>query len=397
MTKITKTKVGFFSSLPKWRLRGGQLPTPLTGKKKGRFKLNINLNFLLIGRMSIKEQAYFAKSLSFLVKAGVPILNSLHIMREQTCSRSQTRVLDKVISDVANGQYLHQSLGRFRHTFGDFAINMIRIGETGGILNQNLEYLADELKKKQDLRRRVLGALVYPIFISLATLTLTAVLTAFIFPKILPIFQSLNVELPFTTRFLIWVSSFLRDWGLLLVAIIAVIITTVAVLRAYIQSFHRFLNHVMLALPLFGRLSQSYNLTNFCRTMGLLLKSGIRVAEAIQITAETTPNQLYRDHYHQLAKSILRGEKMSKHLEKNKGLFPVTMTQMIIIGETTGSLADTLLYLAELYESQVEDITKNMSGAIEPVLMIFMGIMVGFVAVSVITPIYGITKNLHPR
>ena len=348
-------------------------------------------------RLSIKEQAHFARSLAFLVKAGVPILNSLHILRQQARSRSHGRVLDSVIGDVANGQYLHTSLGRFRHIFGDFAINIIRIGESGGILNQNLEYLADELRKKQALRRKVLGALVYPIFISLATIALTATLTVFIFPKILPIFQSLKVDLPFTTRFLIWVSAFLRDWGLILLAALVIAFFATLILHQKVRPIRRGLDWLLLKLPLVGHLAMSYNLTNFCRTMGLLLKSGVRVAEALNLMADITPNAIYQDHFRAVSQNILKGEKMSKRFEQNPKIFPVTMSQMIIIGETTGGLANTLSYLADLYEGEVEELTKNLSSAIEPLLMIFTGLMVGFVAVSVITPIYEITRNIHPK
>lgn len=355
-----------------------------------------NLNLFLFTRLSMKEQTQFAKSLAFLVKAGVPILNSLHILREQATSRSQGRILDSVIDDVANGQFLHTSLARFRHVFGDFAINIIRIGETGGILNQNLNYLADELKKKQNLRRKILSALIYPIFISLTTLALIGLLTVFIFPKIMPIFNSLNVDLPFTTRFLVWMSDFLRHWGLVLVGAIAILTTIIAILHKKVVAVHRTIDWFILKTPLAGHLSQSYNLTNFCRTLGLLLKSGVRVDEAVMITAETTGNRLYRDRFHEIAAGVLRGEKMSKHLKRYPKLFPPMVTQMITIGETSGDLADTLVYLAEMYENQVEELTKNLSSAIEPALMIFMGLMVGFVAVSVISPIYQITQNLHP-
>lgn len=347
-------------------------------------------------RFSVKEQTLFAKRLSFLVKAGVPILESLQMLRRQTKSKSHGRIFDTVIADVSGGKFLSTSLGKFEHIFGNFAVNIIKVGETSGILSQNLNYLADELKKKQALRRKVIGALVYPIFITIATLGVTIMLTAYIFPKILPIFKSLHVALPLYTRILIFTSGAIRSYGLLMLGAMIVVGIALWLLIKKVKNAHVLVDRFVLKIPIVGAIALGYNMTNFCRTFGLLLKSGVPVVEALSITADTTPNLVYKKEFHSMARNVMRGEKISKHLEKYPRLFPDILTQMIAIGEATGNLSETLLYISELYENEVEDLTKNMSSSIEPVLMIFMGIIVGFVAISVITPIYAITQNLRP-
>jgi type IV pilus assembly protein PilC len=153
----------------------------------------------------------------------------------------------------------------------------------------------------------------------------------------------------------------------------------------------------ILRLPLIGNIIQSYTMANFSRTLGLLLKGGVRITEAIIITGDTMTNVVYKKELTAIAHGVLKGEKISQYLEKRTHLFPDLLTQMISIGESTGNLSESLTYLAEMYESEVDDLTKNLSSTLEPVLMIFMGILVGFVAVSVITPIYSITQNLHPK
>lgn len=346
-------------------------------------------------RFSIKEQVLFAKRLAFLVRAGVPIVESLRILRSQIKSKKQQKIFDKIIHDVSSGQFLATSLGKFKNMFGNFAINIIRVGENSGILDQNLHYLAEELKKKQMLRRKVLSALVYPIFISLSTLALTALLTVFIVPKILPIFISLNVKLPFTTKILIAMSDFLRTYGLILVAVLIVLGVIFRIVLKRSKSFRLFIHRIILRTPIAGSIAQHYNITNFCRTFGLLLKSGVKIVEALSITADTTENLAYQKEIRALSKNVTKGERVSKHLERYPKLFPDIAAQMITIGETTGNLPETLIYLSELYENEVDEMTKNLSGAIEPLLMIVMGVMVGFVAVSVITPIYEITKGLQ--
>ncbi len=347
-------------------------------------------------RFSIKEQSLFAKRMSFLVKAGVPLVDCLNMIRAQTKSKAKGRVFDMVIDDVNNGQFLATSLGKHRRMFGDFAINLIHVGEQSGILSQNLAYLADELQKKETLRKKVIGALVYPIVITIATLGITGVLTVYIFPKILPIFASLNVTLPLSTRILIAISNFLTNDGLWLLLGVIVLAGSLAYLKFRFQKVQYFFDRSSLKVPIFGSMLQNYNLANFTRTLGLLLKSGVQLTDSMVMVAEATPNLAYRKAFENIATSIVRGEPMSRELARDPALFPDTLRHMVTVGETTGGLSDTLLYLSEMHESEVEEATKNLSSTIEPLLMVVMGCLVGFIAVSIITPIYEITQSLHP-
>jgi type IV pilus assembly protein PilC len=354
-------------------------------------------NRLSLVRFSIQEQTLFAKRMSFLIKANVPLLECLEMVRKQTKSKAKRKVFDSVIKDVSNGQYLATSLGKFRNLFGDFTINLIRVGEKSGILSQNLSYLADELNKKQLLRRKVIGALIYPIFITVATLGVTGSLTAFIFPKLMPIFISLHVDLPLTTRMLIAVSDYLRSWGILTVVLLAALVAALLFARSRFEGMRFWGDRILLNIPLAGSIAKSYNLANFTRTLGLLLKSGVHITEAMDIVASTTTNRLYRKAYGAIAKSLTKGEPMSRSLERYPKLFPDMAAHMVSVGEKTGNLSNTLIYLSELYENDVDELTKNLSSSIEPVLMIVMGLLVGLIAVSVITPIYAITQHLEPK
>lgn len=347
------------------------------------------------GKLSTKEQTLFAKRLSFLIKANVPLLESLSMLREQTTSRSYAQVLDVVINDVSNGQFLSKSLSKFKNTFGDFAINIIKVGESSGILSENLEYLADELKKKQMLRKKVISAFVYPAVIVLATIGITVFLMVYLFPKIMPIFNSLNMHLPITTRIVIAVSNFLRQDGFLFfLGIVVFVFISIFIIKTFgIVRFY--FDRGVLRLPVIGKMIKYYNLANGTRTLGLLLKSGMTLTEALPITALTTKNLVYKREFIILGRAVGRGEKISTHLKKNPGAFPDVLPQMVAVGERSGNLSNTLVYLSELYDNEVDDLAKNLSSLIEPILMVFMGILVGFIAVSIITPIYGITQNLH--
>ncbi len=345
-------------------------------------------------RVPIQEKILFAKNLAVMTKAGMPILDSLHLLAKQTKSKSMVKILGRLSEDVANGQFLSSSLEQFRNIFGDFTINIIRVGEASGILYENLNYLAEELRKKQALKRKVLSALIYPIFIVVATGVITGLLTFYVFPKILPIFKSLKVNLPRSTKILIAISEFLLAYGVYVIvgvvmAIIAVwLLTRVQSIRFLIQSF-------LLRLPLVGGITQNYNIANFCRTLGLLLKSDIKVVEALNITAETLTNLIYKKEFKIIAQEIAKGEEISKHLEKNTHLFPAMLSQLVAIGETTGNLSETLLYLSEFYDNGVEETTKNLSTILEPFMMLIMGAVVAFIAISIITPIYEVSQSLR--
>lgn len=366
--------------------------------KPGKFDLKFNLlkNWFkdyIHGRLSIKEQTFFAKRLAFLMKAGVSMLDSIHILREQTRSKRYIAILDVVINDIKGGQQLSKSLNKFPRAFGAFTIGIIKVGESSGTLSHNLNYLADELKKTQALKRKVVGALIYPAIITVATVAITALLTVFIFPKIMPVFTSLHITLPLTTRIMIFVSTFLLNHGLLLLAILILILITIYICVKASAICHYYFDKIFLRIPIVGTLIRLYNLGAFTRTLGLLLKSGFTLSEALVVTAETTANKVYQSAIKSLTEVVLRGDRISGQIAKLPRLFPDIISQMIAVGEKSGSLSDTFVYISEHYDEEVNEYTKNLSGLIEPVLMICMGLAVGFLAISVITPIYSITQH----
>lgn len=347
-------------------------------------------------RLSSKEQVFFIKRLAFLIRANVPILEGLYMVKDQTSSRRHVRIVSKVIDDISNGQSLAKSLGKFPHIFGDFGINIIKVGEHSGTLSQNLEYLADELKRRQELRRKVMGAFVYPAVVTLATLGITGFLMLYLFPKIMPIFSSLHMELPLSTKIVMAISTFLQHWGLTALGVLIAAMIVVTILLRRSKAFHYVFDQWVIRLPVIGSVVRHYNLANASRTVGLLLKSGVTLSTALPLTADTLQNLVYKEEFMKLAECVNKGQEISTHLRTNRLLFPDVVPQMVAVGERSGNLSNTLVYLSEFYEAEVQDFTKNLSSLIEPALMVMMGILVGFVAISIITPIYGITQNLHP-
>jgi len=364
-------------------------------KAKSSNKFLNKIKSISFTRLSIKDQTFFVKRLSFLIKAGVPMRESLVMIREQTRKRGYAAILDTVIINISNGQNLSTSLARFKNVFGEFAINIIGFGEESGILSQNLEYIADELKKRQALRKKIISASVYPIIVTIATIGIVTFLMVFLFPKILPIFSSLKYDLPLSTRIVIGISNFISHWGLVTLGFLVVVLVAFLITIKKSPTIRLYYHKFLLKIPIIGKIIRDYNLANFTRTMGLLLRSGVTMGEALPISAKTTPNLVYKEEYKALSSVVNRGSKLSTHLIKHRALFPDIVAQIVSVGEQSGNLSNSLIYLSEMYEAEIDDFTKNLSSMVEPILMIVMGVLVGFIAISIITPIYGITQHLN--
>ncbi len=344
---------------------------------------------------STVEQALIAKRLSFLIHAGVTLHESLTIITTQTRSPRKRMILQRITARVQGGTFLSSCLRDYGTLFHPLTVTLIRIGEHTGTLSNNLTYLESELRKRHALKQKIMGALIYPLFVTVATLGVTGALIMFIFPKLMPIFQSLNIELPFTTKALLSVSTFLDTWWMHTVGVCTVLILLFSVSRTLLPSFRYTTDTLLLFIPIIGPLVKLYNATQFTRTLELTQNAGVSLREGIALTREVTQNARYAKLYAYIGERVEQGERMSVALHTHHALFPDTLPHMIETGENSGSLARTLGYLSEFYESEIDDKTKNLSNSLEPLLLLIMGLTVGLVAVSVITPIYEITRHMQ--
>jgi type IV pilus assembly protein PilC len=345
--------------------------------------------------MNGKEQTFFFKRLAYLTNAHVPLAESLQVLREQAKKKRHIQLFDRILVDVQEGQSLSRAFGKFPNIFSEFSVSIIKVGESSGTLPVTLEYLAAELKKKQQLRAKVVGAFIYPAVITLATFGITAFLLLFLFPKITPIFNSLHADLPLSTRIVMGTSTFLGHYWLFVLAFIVVAAISGIVANKRSACFRLFVDRVSVHIPLVGGMLQSYAVSNMCRTLGLLLKSGVTIEDGVAITADATPNLVYKRELELLRTVVARGERLSNYFAARDKYFPATFCHMVAVGERSGTLPETFLYLGEMYDAEVDEFTKNLSTLIEPLLMVGMGVLVGFIAISIITPIYGITQSLH--
>jgi type IV pilus assembly protein PilC len=341
----------------------------------------------------LTERVLFARHLSVGIKAGMSMQDSLKLIQAQTKSKSFIKILDSIINDTANGMFLSASMQKFEGVFGQLFINIVRVGEQSGTLTENLNYLAKELKKKHELRSKVRGALIYPAVIFCATIGIVATLMIGVFPKILPVFANMKIKLPLTTRMLIAATDFMTSYTFWIIGSVIVLILLLAVLSKY-EWFKHGWHHLLLRIPIVGKIAVKVNIASVSRILGLLLKSGTQVIEAVNITADALDNRVYRHELRTAGETLRRGDFFSIYLSKNPKMFPPIFTNMIQVGENTGNLTENLDYLSTFYEEDVDEVLKNLNSIIEPFLLLFMGLLVGFMALSVVTPIYSISQSL---
>ena len=340
------------------------------------------------------DKLLFTKHLAMMIKAGLPLREGVATIQEQTRSRKFKRILNDIIKRLDNGESLAKSLTRHGKAFSGLFINMIEIGEKSGSLEKNLEYLAEQLEKSYNIKRKVMAAMIYPAVILFSTFILGAGLAIFILPKLIPLFKSLRVTLPLSTRILLLITELIQNYGLFIfLGIIVFLILAFLLSRLKLIKFINY--QVLLKIPIAGKASKNLNLSLFSRTLGILIKSGISIVEALDISADTLGNLIYKREVKRVSLKVQNGKQISTYLKTKSKLFPATFSRMIMVGEKTGNLEESLIYLADFYEKEVDNTTQKLSTILEPVLLIIIGFIVGFIAISIITPIYQITKGIH--
>jgi len=345
-----------------------------------------------IGRVNLTQKAIFAKNLSVMLKSGLAITEALSIAQSSATGKLKS-ILGKVLKSVESGSSLSKSFAQYPKVFPGIFISATNAGEASGTLVENLENVSEQLEKEKELVSKIKGAMLYPIVVLIAAFILGMVLAFVVLPKITPLFEGLKIDLPLTTQGLIWFSNFVQDYGVyLFIGIIAFVVLTIWLLR---RKFSKpFVHWFLLKTPIIKKISKSTNLARFSRTLAMLLKSGISIDKALGIIKETTGNYYYQKALNRISQDIQKGTKLSDNLALSNKLFPVMLTRMIKVGEESGKFEETLFYLADYYELEVDTATKSLSTAIEPFLLIMIGLVVGFLALSIITPIYDITGGI---
>lgn len=343
-----------------------------------------------------KELVDFFKNLSLMAKSGMPLNESLSVLSLQTTSGTFRNFLIAIKKQVEEGSSFSNALKPYREQVGDLSINIIRAGESNGTLEDNFAYLADILNRQRELKQKIQSALLYPEIVLTMAFAVGGGISIFVLPKLIPLFRSLNVELPLATRILLAISKFLQTQGVLAMAGVAVLVV-IFFLLGKLRPVRWFYDTSALHLPFFGKLARNYQLALFSQLFGTLFRSGLTIKETLTVTADAMTNLRYKNVLVAAQKRLTSGTPLAKILSRTPFFFPVNTTALIAVGEDSGKLDESFAYLAEYYNNEVDVQTKRLPTLIEPLMLLAIGLVVAFIAMAIISPIYEITSGIRPR
>lgn len=327
------------------------------------------------------------------LRAGVPIRDALTKLVEDAHDSYSRYLYVTVLSSVTQGRSLSEALAAFKPAIREFTVSLIAMGETSGTLSDSLAYLAQELRKQEDLRKKLIGALIYPAIIVCAAFGIACFLTVYAFPKIVPIFRGFGTTLPLPTRILIVVSDAVAAYGWIVLAVLACAGFGFWFLMKKPRFVRRY-EQLLLRTPLVGHVLSSYHLALIARMLSVQLKSGVPLISALELTARSGTNGIYTQSLIAVSSIVMDGARLADALSVQGKLFPRMFAQIVDTGESTGTLPEAFTELSVQYEADLEELTQNLTTLIEPVLMIAMGLLVGFIALAIITPVYQITQDI---
>jgi len=346
-----------------------------------------------IGSIPAKEKIFFVKNLQVMIRSGLALDKGLRTLAEQTTNKHFQKILKDLAQDTEKGLAFSESLKKYESIFGGLFVNMVEAGEISGRMEDVLSQIYLQLKKTQELKSKIIGALTYPIIVVASMLLIGIGMIIFVVPKITSIFKELNTDLPLPTKILIGISDFVVNHGIFS-ATVAILCVSGVILSMKLATTRKTWHWLYISLPIFGPIVKKINLAKFCRTLSSLMKSDIAITKAFETTSMVVSNLYYREALNSSIEKLKSGVSMTEVVSAYHKLFPPVVTQMIASGEETGTVDEILGELAGFYEEEIDQTMKTLPTIIEPVLMLVLGVGVGLMAVAIIMPMYSITQNI---
>ncbi|MGQ9656942.1 MAG: type II secretion system F family protein [Fimbriimonadales bacterium] len=345
------------------------------------------------GRVKLTDLAIFSRQFSTMLDAGVSLIRCLDVLQAQTNNARLRKILMDLSARVESGESLSRSMARHPKAFSQLIIGLIRAGEVGGVLEESLQRIAGFLEKDVELRRKIRSALTYPVIVLLAAIGIVIFLVSWLVPQFADLFKELGIkEMPAPTQFLIDLSAlFTQRWYVVVIAVIAILVAYKLFVSTRVG--RRVADRVKLRVPVFGPLHHKIVMARFSRTMGTLLASGVPILQAMETVAGVVGNSVVSDAVIESRARIREGEKIADPLQRSK-MFPPMVVHMVSVGEESGSLDHMLNKIADFYENEVEMTIASLTAAIEPVMIVLLGFIVGFIVISMFLPMIEVISNL---
>jgi type IV pilus assembly protein PilC len=343
--------------------------------------------FGLGGKVKDKDLVVFTRQFATMIDAGLPLVQALEILSTQVENKNFGRTIAQIKADVESGSTYADALKKHPKIFTELYANMVAAGEAGGILDTILNRLAAYIEKAMKLKKKVKGAMVYPVVVTTVAVLVIAVIMIFVVPTFAKMFAQLGGVLPLPTRIIIFMSNFIAGIGGLMVlgAIVAVVVFIVQFRKT--EKGKHIIDKILLKLPIFGVLLQKVAVAKFTRTLGTLVSSGVPILDGLEITAKTSGNKVIEYAIMDVRKAVVAGKTLAEPITKAK-VFPPMVTHMIAVGESTGALDSMLSKIADFYDDEVDAAVSNLTAMMEPMLMVFLGGAVGFIVIAMYLPIF---------
>ncbi len=368
-------------------------------RSKGFFVISINSKidspFSLLKRMREKitgsDVANFTRQLSTMINAGLPITEALLILRSQT-KKSMQAIVAQLLADVEAGESFSAALGKHPKVFGKTYIALVKSGEIGGVLDAVLLRLADNLEKQQEFGSKVKGALIYPVIIVVGMIIVSIVMMVFVIPKLLGLYADFNADLPLPTKILIGVSGFFVKYWFIALILLGIGLYVLRLYKATPEG-RRKIDELIFKIPVYGELQRQIILTELTRTLSMMVGAGVSILEGLHITSEVVGNTVISDALIDASNQVEKGFPVAFAFSKHPEAFPFILSQMIAVGEETGKMDEVLTKISRIFEVESDEKVKGLTAAIEPIVMVVLGLGVGFLVIAVILPIYNLTSS----
>ena len=373
----------------------GHSVTSISEVKKFALKKLFNAQKInaAISRIKEDEIVMLSRNLGAMLGAGLALSRALSVAERQSQNPKLTQTLHAVREEVNKGKEFNEALKEFPNVFSKLYVAMVRAGEESGSLAESLNTIATQMERSSNLKKKIRGAMIYPSIVIGVMLLIGVLMMIYVVPTLTSTFKELNVDLPATTQTIIFISDFLSQHTILALALIVAVVAG-AIMLYRTKRGRRAFEWFILHLPIIKGLVKETNAARTSRTLSSLLKAGVDVVGALSITKDVVQNTYYKDVVHDAAGRVEKGKPLSEAFAENEHLYPVLVGEMIAVGEETGQISNMLVQTADFYESEVERKTKDLSTVIEPFLMVVIGGVVGFFALSMISPIYSISDSI---
>jgi len=343
-------------------------------------------------RIKEDDVSTFTRQLATMVNAGLPITESLLILKNQARGAALKEMLSQILADVQEGQSLSSAIGKYPNVFSPTYIALLKAGEAGGVLDNVLSRLSDNMEKQVEFKGKVKGALIYPVIVVIGMVLVAAIMMIFVIPKMLSLYSEFGAQLPGPTRVLMSVSSFFAKSWLFVLIIIAFGVNFLITYRKT-KTGRRKIDELILKIPIFGDLQRQVALTELTRTLSLLVGAGVSILEALGILSQISGNAVIGDALEDSASQVEKGFPLAYAFSKHPEAFPYILSQMVAVGEETGKMSEVLAKVSHIFEVESDQKVKALTSAIEPIVMVILGVGVGFLVIAVILPIYNLTSQ----